>query len=211
MNRFFDRLPVIGRKIPGKITLSFLMLIFATALLLAFRTTDRLTCVFAMMLSFVGDIALNHNPDHSNQTNRDFVIGGVAFILAHMMYCFSYLQKISSHGFGFVNPGIIAVPYTLTIVTVLLVFMKSLNGGLTKLFWFGIAYLWITGLNYMTIVSYAYSARSTESFVLLGCMMFFASDLIIGLEKFFGLKSRLARELVWWLYPIGQIIIIAMA
>ena len=89
--------------------------------------------------------------------------------------------------------------------------LKAGENKRSKTFWFGIFYLWITGINYATIFSYAISARSMESIALIGGLSFLASDVIIGFERFLGLKSKVARELVWWLYPIGQIILIIMA
>lgn len=211
MNRFFDRLPIVGGKVPGKITLSFLMLVFAVVLAAILNTIDRRICVFAMLFSFIGDIALNHNADHNKQSKKDFLIGGIAFIVAHLIYCICYFKKMTLHGFAFLNPGSIFVVVALLMVTVALVYFKSKTKDYSKLFWFGVCYLWITGINYTTIFSYGYSIRSFESLAILGGIMFLASDLIIGLEKFFGLKSKLMRELVWWLYPLGQILIIAMA
>jgi len=211
MNRYFDRLPIVGGKVPGKITLSFLMLVFAVVLATIFQTVDRNICIFAMLFSFIGDIALNHNTDHSKQTKKDFLIGGIAFIVAHLLYCICYSKKMMLHGFTFLNPGSTFVVLALLVVTAALLYFKSKTKDFSKLFWFGVAYLWITGINYTTIFSYGYSIKSFESLAILGGIMFLASDLIIGLEKFFGLKSKLARELVWWLYPIGQILIIAMA
>ena len=211
MNRYFDRLPIVGGKVPGKITLSFMMLVFSVVLAAIFQTIDRNICIFAMLFSFIGDIALNHNADHSKQSKKDFLIGGIAFIVAHLLYCICYSKKMMLRGFTFINPGAIFVVLSLFVVTAVLLYFKSKTKDFSKLFWFGVAYLWITGINYTAIFSYGYSVKSYESLAILGGIMFLASDLIIGLEKFFGLKSKLMRELVWWLYPLGQILIIAMA
>ncbi len=211
MNRWFDHLPIVGKRIPGKITLSFLMLVFAIIMYLICRTVDRRICIFAMFFSFVGDIALNHNRDHSKQSKKDFLIGGIAFIIAHLLYCISYYMKIQVNRFDLLNYGFYVAFSSILVITIVLLISKKRKGGFTRLFWFGMVYVWITGINYTTITSYAISTKSMESIVLFGGIMFFLSDLIIGLEKFYGLKSKVARELVWWLYPVGQIIIIAMA
>ena len=94
MNRWFDNLPIIGKRIPGKITLSFLMLIFAISMYLIFRTVDRAICVLAMAFSFTGDIALNHRKNHNEQSKKDLIIGGIFFIVAHICYCMAYYRKI---------------------------------------------------------------------------------------------------------------------
>ena len=209
MNRWFDNLPIIGNKIPGKITLSFLMLIFAISMYLIFRTEDRAICVLAMAFSFAGDIALNHKKNHNEQSKKDFIIGGIFFIVAHICYCMAYYRKILNNNYLLFNIGsivVISILVALTITIIVLNVSKNI-----KLLIFAITYLWITGINYCAIFSYAFSATSLESIVAIGGLMFLASDVIIGLEKFSGLKSELARELVWWLYPLGQIILIAIA
>ena len=209
MNRWFDNLPIIGKRIPGKITLSFLMLIFAISMYLIFRTVDRAICVLAMAFSFTGDIALNHRKNHNEQSKKDLIIGGIFFIVAHICYCMAYYRKILINKYLLFNIGSV---FAITILVALTITILMLNVSKNiKLLIFAIAYLWITGINYWAIFSYAFSTKSGESIVAIGGLMFLASDVIIGLEKFSRLRSKLARELVWWLYPLGQIILIAMA
>ena len=166
-----------------------------------------------MIFSFIGDIALNHNKDHSKQSKKDFILGGIAFVVAHIFYCLTYYWKIKVNNFVVWNIGAIFAIIILLLVTVIMLKVRILGGykNNNKLFSFGIAYLWITGINYTTILSYSYSVKSIGSFAALGGLMFLASDIIIGVEKFFDYRSEFARELVWWLYPIGQILLIIMA
>ena len=213
MNRWFDNLPVIGKKVPGKITLSFLMLVYAIVLFVVIKSKDRAICVLAMIFSFVGDVSLNHNPDHSKQTNKDFIVGGISFIVAHVFYCVAYNTKIKVLGYTVFNPGAKFALIILLLITIMVI-LWNLTKEIyftNKLFNFGLLYLWMTGINYITIFSYSYSVKGIQSIAAIGGLMFLASDIIIGLEKFFKLKSKLARELVWWLYPLGQIILITMA
>ena len=213
MNRWFDNLPLIGKKIPGKITLSFLMFLFAIIMSIIFNTTDRVLASIAMLFSFIGDITLNHNRNHDKQSKQDFLLGGVAFIVAHIFYCMAYYKKIKFLGYTFSNPGAFHAITLLLLITAFMLLrrisMKKAND--TKIFAFGMVYLWITGLNYMTIFSYSYSARPIGYLAALGGILFLASDVIIGMEKFFKLRSKAAREAVWWLYPVGQILLIIMA
>ena len=212
MNRWFDKLPIISKFVPGKITLSFLMLLFAIIMAINFRTIDRTVCLFAMFFSFIGDISLNHKREHSKQSTRDLLIGGTAFIIAHLGYCIAYYIKLTVEGFEFANLGSFFAIILLITITVIFLLKAPTEQKQLKLFYFGIMYLWFTGIDYITIFSYAYSVRYSISIIVFwGGMMFLASDLIIGMEKFWGVKSKLLRELVWWLYPIGQIILIAMA
>ena len=209
MNRWFDKLPLIGGKIPGKITLSFIMFLFSVGLYSIFKTTDRGFCIIAMLFSFIGDISLNYNPNHDKQSKKAFIVGGIAFIFAHIFYCITYYQKIMENKFELFNMGSIFAIAVLVFVTVLAMVLNQQSSS--KLFAFILIYIWVTGINYITIFSYAFSAKSIESLIILGSLLFLTSDVIIGLEKITGLKSKIARELVWWFYPIGQIILIAMA
>ena len=204
MNRFFDNMPLIGNKIPGKITLSFLMLIYAIVLFVAEGSIDRRFCLIAMLYSFVGDVALNHTREHEKQSLRDFVIGGVAFIIGHIFYCITYYTKIQIAGFKTFNQGsIFAIAILIMISIVMFLKNASMSKKIDKLFLFGDHHP--VGLQLPD------SAKSAESLAALGGLLFLASDVIIGFEKFFKLKSPLARELVWWLYPLGQILLITMA
>ena len=207
MNRWFDNLPIIGNLIPGKIVFSFLMLLFAIFKQFFLK---NVFCVLAMSFSFIGDIALNHKKNHDEQSKIDFIIGGISFIIAHIFYCITYFQKILINNYHLWNLGAYIAIIILILITVYMLTRANLSQSL-KLLIFGLVYLWITGLNYITIFSYAYSAKSIKYLVAIGGLMFLASDVIIGLEKFSGLKSKIAREFVWWLYPIGQTILIAFA
>ena len=207
MNRVFDRLPVIGGVIPGKITLSFLMLIFALSMQVIFPTIDRILCVFAMLFSFLGDVTLNYKKTDRKHASRDLVLGGILFVVAHMFYCNAYYLKIKANNYKLLNLGFLMAVVMICVMTCF--FMSKLEHVKhPKLFLFGITYLLLTGVNYVTIFSYSYSARSIAA---IGGVLFLASDIIIGFERFLDYRSPIARELVWWLYPAGQIILIAMA
>lgn len=208
MNRWFNNLPIIGNLISGKIVLSFLMLLFAIFMQVFIKNLENVFCIFAMLFSFLGDIALNHKQNHDEQTKKDFIIGGISFILAHVFYCIAYFTKIKINCYSLWNFGAI---FAITILIVFTVIIFITANSMKPLFLFGILYLWLTGINYVAIFSYSYSVKSLESIAALGGFMFLTSDIIIGLENFSGLKSKLARELVWWLYPIGQIILISIA
>ena len=205
MNRLFDRLPFIGGRIPGKITLSLLMLLLAMILALFVPTLDRIFCIFAMFFSFFGDITLNSSKKSSGKL---LLVGGLFFIVAHLFYALAYANKISEMQFAFFNHGVIFSVVVLVLATFIVLSQKP---RLTALLAFGVIYLWLTGIDYTIICSYAYSSNSVASLSAAGAIMFLASDVIIGLERFTGLKSKTARELVWWLYPIGQTLIIIFA
>ena len=206
MDRWFDNLPFIKGRLPGKIVLSYLMVMYAIILAFVFSSNDRLFCVFAMIFSFVGDYTLIIS--HKKKSPNLFMLGGTAFIIAHLLYFVAYYIKIKSCNYNYMNRGVFAALDILIALTAIFFIARKTR---SVLFYFGLAYLWITGINYITIFSYSYSAFSIESLATIGALSFLASDVIIGLEKFCGLKSDSARKLVWWLYPIGQILLITFA
>ena len=213
MNRLFDRIPVLGKLVTGKIILSFLMLVFAVVMCLAIRELDRTVAFFGMLLSFGGDLLLNFRCE-KNRSQERFALGAAFFAIAHICYMFAYCYKIRVQGIFVLNEGFVIalVILVVTTITVLGIAIMERRIKMEKLFFVGIAYLWITGLDYMIISSYGWALRDLSGIIaILGGICFFSSDLIIGAERFFGLKSKIAREMVWWLYPLGQIMIIAMA
>ncbi len=208
MNRLFDKLPFIGKIIPGKISLSFLMVSLSICLFLIFKTYDRALCVLALFFSFSGDLLLNNKQIPSKQRKSSLILGATSFTLAHIFFFFAYLNKIMENNYYYFNKGVILAFLILLSLTFFLIF--STNNP-SNLFVIGLIYLWITGINYITIFSYSFSAQHLVYLPAFGGMLFLISDVIIGLENFSTLKSRLARELIWWLYPIGQILIIIFA
>ncbi len=210
MNRWFENFPILGKYFPGKIVLSILMLLLSLLMVVIFPSFDRLLCLFALFFSVFGDFCLNYTPNNRKVTKEGFIVGGVSFIFAHLVFSFAYYFKIDQHGFELVNVGFYTAIVILVLVSAYLI-VKSKKRRDHDIFVFGLLYLWMTGINYAIIFSYAFSVKSIESLAMLGGLSFLASDVIIGCERILDYHSKLARELVWWLYPIGQIIMILMA
>ena len=210
MNRWFDHIPFISKYVPGKIVLSFLMLVLSVVLGIVFKTYDRAICICAMLFSFIGDYELNHYPKKGEDHKRNFIKGGVFFIAAHLSYFFAYSLKIYKNNLEWFNGGTVFALCILALVV--LVFMSRIKEVENKkLFYYGLIYLLLTGINYEVVFTYSVSVKSIESLAMMGGILFLGSDIIIGFERFLGLKSKLCRELVWWFYPIGQILLICMA
>ena len=209
MNRWFDNFPLLGKYASGKVILSGFMVLLSLVMLAIFGTGHRLLCVVAMLFSFIGDYVLDYNSSHGNKSLKLFATGGFAFIIAHFVYFWAYCTKIKTHGFSFFNSGVVIAVLILALTT-LVITAKAQNTRGTKLFYFCLAYLWLTGINYMAVFSYAVSINNLECLAMLGGLSFLASDVIIGCERLLGVRSKFAREMVWWLYPIGQILLIAM-
>ncbi len=210
MNRWFDKFPILSKYLPGKIILSFLMLLLSFILMCVFQTFDRFFCFLALICSVFGDLFLNYFPENRPFRKSDLMAGGIFFIFAHFLFFKAYYEKILMNGFTIINAGFVFA-IILLVVTSIAFIIKAGENRRSFMLYFALIYLWLTGIDYLIIFSYSYSIKSIESLALLGGLLFLASDIIIGCEQFLGLKSKLCRELVWWFYPIGQIIMIIMA
>ncbi len=210
MNRWFDRFPILSKYVSGKVILSFFILILSVMMFFIFRTSDMKLCFYPMAFSFIGDFALNFSPDIEKRPKEWFLVGGASFVVAHVFYCFAYGTKCAEKGFPAFGTGAIVMAAIMVAITIYFI-VKAKETRKSGIFFLGMLYLWITSINYMVVFSYSISVKSIESLALIGGLLFLASDVIIGLEQLTGLKSKLARELVWWFYPIGQIILVIMA
>lgn len=207
MNRFFDNIPMLKGKVPGKIILSLLMLVYAFCLCIFIGRTDRMICFIAMFAAFLGDFFLNH-VNLEKRTKKDFYLGTLAFICAHIIYIIAYYEQIKENNFQIFNAGFDIAG--IIIYAIIFAFTLMKKKASFNMYALGVMYLLTIGLNCAMIFSFSYSIGNIKSLAALGAILFLVSDLFIGIETFTGLKSKVIRELVWWFYPIGQIIIITM-
>lgn len=70
-------------------------------------------------------------------------------------------------------------------------------------------YACVIGASLSLIWSYAYSERTVRSVAAAGALVFFLSDLIIGMGALCQVNQF--DSLIWWLYPIGQLLLILCA
>lgn len=207
MNRFFDNFPLFKGKVSGKITLSLFMLLYSMLLVLFVPCKDRLLCFIAMLFSSLGDFFLNHT-SLKERTKKSFYLGAIFFMIAHILYASAYYTLHRIAGFTIDNAGF-AIGFSTTSLTFLILveLVREKGNACSPLMFF---YTMILGMNLSIIFSFSYVSESFERAMLasVGVLLFFISDLFIGLETFLGVKSKTIRELVWWFYPIGQILII---
>lgn len=203
MNKYFAWFGLKG-------SLVLTTLLSASALILAagFRTPARWLCFAAMLMSSVGDIFLMHFKAIEHRIPNYFVVGAAFFMLAHVLYTVCFGMRIRAAGAAYMNGGAVIA---IVIAAACLIGFASACKNPAQLP-LAIAYLVIIALNCTTVFSYAWAAGWGRPMALLaavGAACFLASDLIIGL----GLLVRVHRYdyLIWWLYPIGQALLIAGA
>lgn len=196
--------------LPGSFVLTVLLSSLALVLALLFRTQDRWLCLAAMLLSTMGDLVLmNWKGIGTRMPVPYFYVGAVLFIAAHCFYTAAYASLIRNGGYSFRNPGFwIGIVLILLVgISVSLVYFYRLrfNGMMYGLC---MVYLCVIGCMLVTVFSYAWSVWGLRSLVALGALSFFLSDLIIGLDKLLYLTTPRLQDMIWELYPIGQVFLL---
>lgn len=187
----------------GKLVLTILLSALAFIMAMLFPSPTKWLCFAAMLMSSAGDVFLMHLRIVEERIKNFFLIGAVFFMLAHLLYTACFALKISTLGVAYWNAGTWSA---LGIAAGCLIYFASIckNRGELPL---AIMYLAIITLNCMTVFSFAWSAGSVSAVIAaLGALCFLASDLVIG----FGLLADIHHydDLIWWLYPIGQVLLI---
>lgn len=194
--------------LPGSLPLTGLMSLLAVVLALAFPTQARWLCAAAMILSSVGDIFLMHLPVIEKNIPHYFYIGAGFFMAAHMLYALCYARLIRQSGAAIFNPGAAILLVIAAVMAAWFILSARARGRMDQLPLI-LVYIALISLDCMMVFSYAWSQGMTNPLAILaaaGAVSFFLSDLIIGLGIVMGVKDY--DHLIWWLYPIGQILMI---
>lgn len=187
----------------GGFVLTSLLSLYALALAAVFPSAARWLCAAAMLCSSVGDVFLMHFPSIERRFPQYFVIGAAAFMAAHLLYTACFALKIRALGASYVNGGmVLALAISLLCLAAFLVSCKH-----REQLPLALIYLLVITVNCMTVFSFARASMTLPALLAAaGALSFFASDLIIGLDLLLGVRRF--GYLIWWLYPIGQALLI---
>lgn len=204
-NQLMDFIPLIDNR--TKLTISFGLLVWAATHAFVYPDSyERTICLIAMAFCFIGDVALNCMP-LNKRPHWLLYLGAFFFMIAHLVYAYAYYTLISNNSYEFFNPGAyMAIGFMVLILIAIFIFILKFNVSVkpVMLIVFGF-YAVIIGINFVTICSYSWSAKA---FSFVGALSFLISDLIIGIETIFKVKSDILRKMVWIFYPVGQIIML---
>lgn len=205
MHRFFRWFGL-----PGRLVLSVLMSLYAIILAITVISTGALLCMLAMLLSTLGDIILmDYKPITGKLPASGFTAGAIAFAAAHCVYTAAYVTRIKALGSSYINIGFyigIAL-FACSVITLFL--LKSGNKkDIGKMLLLGICYLALISTNCTTVFSYGISRGGVGYLAIAGAVSFFISDFFIALDKIGGIKLKHRTDIIWWFYPIGQILLL---
>ncbi len=213
MNRYAIAIGRTIANVPIKIKVSFCILSYAIAMAIAKNRPDSTCCVFAVLFCFSGDVALNHKKEHKQQTNTDFKIGMIMFMVAHILYITTYFLLIQREYSDVIERG--ANWFLFLIVDSLLLFgiaevlYERIDFGKYKIVI--LVYMLIITSSFTMTFCYANIAKSFSSLACVGAAALVISDLIIAFEKFAHYETHKTRMLVWITYVVGQLLIITFA
>lgn len=206
MNRFFAWFDL-----PGSFVLTMLMSALALILAILRPSRHRWLCFAAMALSSIGDIFLMRFMGLDEIFPNYFVIGAGFFMAAHVTYFFSFRSLSRSKGHKLFNGGIVAA---LIIAAVCLVYFTVVCAQREDFGMYPLCMIYLAAITSSCAIIFSYTraefkTRPVVCFASIGAVSLFLSDLIIGLGVLAGITQF--DFLIWWLYPIGQILIILSA
>jgi hypothetical protein len=206
MNRFFRWFGL-----PGSLVLTTLMSIYAVTLAVIFRNVPHYIAVFAMLLSSLGDIVLmDYKPITSHLHLHGSFSGASLFMLSHLLYIATFGYKIFVGGYIYINTGFYIAAFTFIILSVACTAISLIRKSSGRnLIIPCILYLFVISLNCATVYSYAFSAGGKGIISAAGILSFLISDCFIILKDVCGIKSKTLSKLIWWFYPIGQILLLS--
>lgn len=202
--------PSHENRLPMRFILTLLLSAFALALVLKCGTRDRWLRFAAMAASSCGDIALMDFRGIMNRVRIPRLYAGAFFfIVAHILYGAAFLWLIDWNRYSFVNAGFISAAALVAAAGIAMaVMLRRARAGLSAVV-LTYAYLSIIGAAMAVIFSYAFSAAAWRLVAAAGSLLFFLSDLIIGITEIAGVDAPYLRRLIWWLYAPGQALILA--
>ena len=197
--------------LPGSFVLTGLLSLFSLLLALFAGGVDRWICFAAMVLSSVGDIFLMNFKHLSLRFPNYFVIGAVFFMLSHLVYASAFCCLNRSFGYAPKGVGL----YTgIAVALAALVFFLSLMARSGRLNAYNLAiavvYLAVISVNMCSVFNFTFHAAADghpwRLLSAVGMFSFFLSDCFIGLNMLGGISRY--GHLIWWYYPIGQILLL---
>ena len=193
--------------LPGSFVLTWLISLLALILAVIRRKKYAFICAAAMLVSSCGDMFMTRFGRIPEIFPNYFVIGASLFMVSHVLYTVSYRMLAKSKNYRYLNGGVItAILIALSCLVYFTVVCFQRNDF--SMYFLCLLYLIVITVNCATVFSYAWSAAKTKPYLVLcavGALSFYISDMFIGLEALAGIYDF--SFLVWWFYPIGQILL----
>jgi len=197
MDKYFK----IGN-LSGAAVLTILLSLLAFVLALLFPSRHRTFVFLAMLVSSVGDFLLMYRGSGKNGVLQ-FLLGAAAFMIAHILYAFAYGSRLNPFS---LNGGSIFTLSLFVLGVIAIFYMYHKGHSSVATLCFVLLYFLVICTANLTVSVYAFSVGKFAIFALIGSVCFILSDFFIGMNLL--LQNNRAGHLIWWFYPIGQMLLI---
>ncbi len=192
--------------LPGALVLTGLLSLTALIFAGIAPSLPRWLCAVGMLASSLGDILLmNYRPITDRLPVRGFEAGAAAFMIAHGFYIAAFTTAAARQG-GLLTPAIWGGAALFAALLALLLILHRRNAraklGMTLLC---IAYLAVISTCCTAVFTFAWHRGTGGLIAAVGALLFLASDAIIGFDRVGGIRIPHSSDIIWWLYPLGQI------
>ncbi len=189
--------------IPKSIVMSLLLIISIVLALTLKSQRNRLLVILATLFGLIGDVIM------ALDVSWRVYVGGSAFFVEHLVYIVMLILLIKKEKIDlFKNVGFyIGVAFfaisTITLEVLAFTMVEKQNVAMAIL-----VGVYLLGLSANLALNFAYSYKKKGTYYLfaLGMLIFFITDIWVFLG---ALKiNKDASSLVWYFYPIGQLLLI---
>lgn len=191
----------------AKLAITLTLSALSVGLYFYFRNISRKRCMWAMLLSTVGDLFMTNIFGIPKDLElMSTVIGAAFFGVAHILYatCYDNLRRereIPVKGAGLVIGVLTVVGSWIALLVIMCVKsdFKAVMFPLISL------YLVAIGVNVVNVCIFSFGAKGWRLLNAFGVIVFLVSDILIFLEMLAEIPTR---EYVWYVYPFGQLFLL---
>lgn len=195
MDKYFK----IGN-LPGTAVLTVFLSLLALILALLFPSRHRTLVFLAMFVSSIGDFLLMSTGKNGSLR---FLLGAAAFMIAHILYAFAYGSRLTPFS---LNAGIIFTLSVFVLGSVAILYMYNKGNASATTLALVLIYFLVICIANLAVNLYTFSVGGLAVFALIGSVCFILSDFFIGMNLL--VQNGSAGHLIWWFYPIGQLLLI---
>lgn len=197
----------------GELVLTILLSSLAVVLAVLYHTPDRFVRMTAMLLCTGGDLIIMNFKGVRRYIKHLLPMGATLFAFGHICYMISYGMLFLYKGYSFMENGSLNGGLIIGILFIgtgmLFGCIACVKWGRKRMIPLVLIYGAVLGANCCMILSYAWAAARTGMLAItagIGVITFVISDLGVVMERLD--RRHDWHTFVWWLYPVGQILMI---
>lgn len=197
----------------GELVLTLILSSLAVLFAVLYHTPDRFVRMAAMLLCTGGDLIIMNFKGVRRYLKHLLPAGATLFAFGHICYMLSYGMLFLKNGYSLITNGKVnggLVTGLLFIGTgMILGCIACVKWGRKRMIPLVLVYGTVLGANCCMILSYAWAAAYTGVLAItagLGVVVFVISDFGVVMERLD--RRHNWHTFVWWLYPIGQLLMV---